>query len=283
MSPRTDRPVVLVRGLGDVGSAVAWHLFRAGWPVVLHDSPQPAVLRRGMALADAAFDGAAELAGIHARRVETAADLRRLLAEAAVIPVVTGPFERLVAELAPRVLVDARMRKRTVPEVQRGLASLTIGLGPNFVAGETTHLVVETSWGERLGAVIRHGAALPLRGEPRPIAGIGRERCVYAPDAGRFRTAYAIGAIVARGETLATIDGVISLAAPLAGKIRGLVRDGVPVAKDAKVIEIDPRGEEAVVHGLGERPRRIAEGVMRAIESAAPAQAAPPRAAAATP
>ena len=32
-----------------------------------------------------------------------------------------------------------------------------------------------------------------------------------------------------------------------------------------KIIEADPRGDFAAVFGLGERPRRIAEGVCRAV------------------
>jgi len=34
----------------------------------------------------------------------------------------------------------------------------------------------------------------------------------------------------------------------------------------AKVVEVDPRGEMNAVIGLGQRPRRIAEGVSAAIE-----------------
>ena len=47
--------------------------------------------------------------------------------------------------------------------------------------------------------------------------------------------------------------------------IRGLTHSGVPVAVGTKIIEVDPRGDPAAVFGLGERPRRIAEGVCRAI------------------
>jgi hypothetical protein len=43
--------------------------------------------------------------------------------------------------------------------------------------------------------------------------------------------------------------------------LRGLVRDGVPVAAGAKLAEVDPRGDPALCFGLGERPRRIAEAV----------------------
>lgn len=61
---------VLVRAIGDVGSAIAVSLVRAGYPVVVHDEPAPAALRRGMAFVDAVFDGAAELDGVTARRVD---------------------------------------------------------------------------------------------------------------------------------------------------------------------------------------------------------------------
>jgi xanthine dehydrogenase accessory factor len=57
--------------------------------------------------------------------------------------------------------------------------------------------------------------------------------------------------------------------APLRGVLRGgLTHDGVPVAAGTKVIEIDPRGNPALVHGIGERPARIAAGVLRAIDAA---------------
>ena len=267
------RPSVLVRGVGDVGSAVASVLFRAGWGVALHDTPAPATTRRGMAFADAVFDGAATLDGLTARRVGTAAALRRSLRDRAALPVAVWPLADLLAASGWAALVDARMRKRAVPEPQRGLAPLTLGLGPNFVAGGTVDLAVETGWGEALGAVVAHGPTRALAGEPRAIGGAGRERFVYAPVAGRFATGARIGEPVAAGSVLAWI-GATALAAPLAGVIRGLVRDGVMVTEGAKVIEVDPRGDPALAFGIGERPRRIAEGVLAALatHAAAPAR-----------
>src|SRR5262245_28750344 len=59
---------VVVRGVGDIGSAIAHRLFRDGYTVVLHDLPTPTTTRRGMAFADAVFDGHAALEGVHAVR-----------------------------------------------------------------------------------------------------------------------------------------------------------------------------------------------------------------------
>lgn len=257
--------VVLVRGSGDVGSAVAHRLFGSGHLVVIHDVPLPAGPRRGMAFTDAVFDGACELDGVPARLVNDLAALPRALADRGSVPVTTEEIASVLAALKPEVLVDARMRKRARPERQLELAPLTIGLGPNFVAGQTTHLAIETQWGDDLGAVITSGATRPLEGEPRSFAGHARDRFVYAPVSGMLRTDAAIGQRVQHGDLVATVDGE-QLSAPLDGILRGLTHDGVPVEVGAKVVEVDPRGEMRAVIGLGQRPRRIAAGVSAAIE-----------------
>lgn len=261
--------VILVRGSGDVGSAVAHRLFSAGNAVVIHDVPQPAAPRRGMAFADALFDGECVLVGITARRVDDPSGLLAALAEGDHVPVTSQDIHIVVAALEPEILVDARMRKRAEPECQLDLAPLTIGLGPNFVAGETTHLAIETQWGDELGVVLTDGRTRALAGEPRSFDGHARDRFIYAPVAGVLRTSAAIGQRVREGEPLITIDGQ-EFPAPLDGILRGLVHDGVTVGVGAKVLEVDPRGDPASAFGLGPRPSRIAEGVEAAIALRAP-------------
>lgn len=255
---------VLVRGIGEIGSAVAHALFRHGYRVVVHDVPAPLTTRRGMAFADAMFDGAAVLTQVGAQRCDSLAAIDAVLAAGRAVPVTGLDVAGAIAHLRPLVLIDARMRKRAQPESQRGLAPLTIGLGPNFVAGGNVDLAVETEWGERLGAVIEQGATAPLRGEPRPIAGHVRDRFVYASRAGRFAAVVRIGVRVRAGETVARLDGD-AVVAPLDGYVRGLVHDGLEVTAGTRVLEIDPRVEAPVFSGIGERPRRIAAGVLATI------------------
>lgn len=181
------------------------------------------------------------------------------------IPVVVStPIRVLLPTLAPDVLIDARMRKRAQPETQHGWAPLSVGLGPNFVAGDTVDVAVETSW-EDLGAIVTQGPTRSLAGEPRAILGHERDRLVYAPVAGIFRTEHHLRAVVQRGDAVATIDGTV-LTAPLDGALRGLTHDGVPVASGTKVIEVDPRGPVGATAGIGERPGRIADGVLTAVQ-----------------
>ncbi len=255
----------LIRGIGDVGSAVAHALHREGAAVVIHDVPQPAWTRRRMAFTDAAFDGEAELAGVRAIRVGSEVELDAQLA-AGNVAVSLGDLEELVRGFRPDILVDARMRKRNVPERQMELASLTIGLGPNFVAGETTHVVIETAWGDDLGDVVTQGPASSHAGGPRRIGGLGVERLVYAPEDGIFTSARRIGDWIPLGESVAQV-GDAAIVTMVAGRLRGLTRSGVPVMKGTKIAEIDPRDADAVYSGIGERPARIAEGVLRAVRS----------------
>jgi xanthine dehydrogenase accessory factor len=258
-------PLVLVRGIGDIGSAVAHRLFGHGYSVVIHDDPLPTTTRRGMAFADAAFNGSATLEGYEARRADSLDAVARWLVARQCIPVYLGPFSPLLEAIRPAVLVDARMRKHSGAEAQRGLAALTIGLGPGFITGHTCDIAVETSWDD-LGAVIVEGAPLALAGEPRALGGVARDRYVYAPVDGTFHTKAEIGEAVRAGQEVATV-GATSLTAPVSGLLRGMTHDGVPVTVRTKVIEVDPRGGSAEVAGIAERPRRIAEGVLAAVAS----------------
>lgn len=253
---------VLVRGLSEIASAVAHRLFTSGYRVVLHNGPDaPKTHRRLMSFADAFHDGTAVLDGLTARRVEslTRDDTREF------IPVLVNDLVDCLGARKWDVIVDARLRKRVMPECHRGLAALSIGIGPGHVAGETVDVAVESSWGDSLGAVVRSGPTLPLAGEPRPIDGVGRERNVYAPAAGVLHSELRIGDFVTKGEAVASLGGV-PIRAPISGTLRGLVRPGIAVSPGDKIVEIDPRPPgRANYRGLGERPSRVADGVLSAI------------------
>jgi xanthine dehydrogenase accessory factor len=257
---------ILMRGSGDIGSAVAHILFKSCYHVVIHDSAQPSVTRRQMSFCDAIFNGTAALDGVTAQLFSSISELTERLTAHNLVPMTTLDLSLVLAALRPEVLVDARMKKHDQPEVQITLAPFTIGLGPNFIAGETVHAAVETGWNEGLGTVIWHGATRPLEGEPQTIAGHARDRYVYAPDAGVFRTSLHIGDMVSAGQEVALI-GEVPLCSPINGILRGLTHDNVPVAQKAKVIEVDPRGAKAQISGIPERPGKIAKGVLDAIRT----------------
>lgn len=269
--------VVIVRGLGDIGSAVAHLLFREGYGVVIHDDPRPATTRRGMAFADAAFDGQAELDGVRAVRTDGAGEIARALERRDAVPVHVGPLGTLLAGLGHQVLIDARVRKRAAPEVQVGRAELTIAMGPALVAALHAHVVVETSW-DALGGVITEGASLPLAGEPRAIAGHARDRYVYAPVDGVLRTKARIGDAVRRGEEVARV-GATALLAPLDGVLRGLTHDDVPVRGRDEGHRGGParEGRRGAGHRRAAAPHRGGRPLSGASLGAAPSTLTSPR------
>lgn len=256
----SSRCYTLVRGTGEIASGVAHALHQAGWPVVMHDIATPTTTRRRMAFTDAVFDGTARLSGLTAKRAESLTELRPWLQRRRVVPVTIAPFAEVLAVLPWAALIDARVRLGRRPEPQMRLAPLTVGLGVGFIAGGTVTVAIDTAW-ERLGAIVTRGATAAAMGPPHPIGGMGAERFIHAPYAGTFRTRYDVGHWVTAGDIIAVIDD-IPLAAPLTGVLRGLVRDGVPVSAGTKVIEVDPRGWDAVYTGIGERAYKMGESVL---------------------
>ncbi|MFZ5488802.1 MAG: hypothetical protein ACOY44_03345 [Pseudomonadota bacterium] len=266
---------VAVLGAGDVGAAVAHALHRAGCRVLLVEGAAPTSPRRGMCFVDAVFDGACVVDGVTALRVdwpdavETAWALNRWL-PLAVVPDLPRWLDRLGIDF----LVDARMRKHggVHPDL-RPFAHHTLGLGPGYIAGHNATIAIETAWGDHLGQVIDTGPTRRQAGDPRPILGASRERLVFSPIDGVFQSDLHIGEAVMRRQPVGWIegrDGRTELVSPLTGSLRGLTRPGLRVASATRVVEVDPRGDPALCFGLAERPRRIAQGVLQALDRLSP-------------
>ncbi|HZU05512.1 MAG TPA: hypothetical protein VFB73_06030 [Chloroflexota bacterium] len=262
------KPLVLVEGGGEVGTAVALRLWHAGWPVVVYELPRPLVLRRQLSVAEAAFVGAVVRDGVRAVRVMQPEAAAALLAwpvagprcaSRVALPVYIGARTEALARLRPAVVVDARMRRDAV-EAQRGLAPLVIGLGPGFRAGETVDVVVETCPGPALGQVLWEGAARPHVSRSCLSGQASAERYAYAPRAGLWRTTRAIGDQVAAGELLGTLAGA-PVYAPAAGCLRGLVHDAVLVPAGQKLAAVHPGDWQRKEAGIGQRAAAIAASV----------------------
>jgi xanthine dehydrogenase accessory factor len=233
--------------------------------VVMHDSEHPPHARRQMAFTDAFFEGRAELEGVLAKKVRIIDDVRFMIECRRAVVAIDCEFGEVLSSLQPDVLVDARMRKHERPESLRGLAPLTVGIGPDLEAEEIADIVIESGWGETLGAVLTKGRTKPLGGEPRELAGVGRDRFVYAQRPGIFRTSREIGDEVDCGELVGAIDET-PVFAPLRGSLRGLSHDQAVVAAGSKVVEIDVAAHDWDTRSIGDRPKKIAFGVLKAVQ-----------------
>ncbi len=79
--------LMLVRGVGDMGSTVALMLLRAGYHVLLHDRAKPAYARRTVAFTDALFEGTATVDGVTANRARGLNDVPHMLECGRAVPV----------------------------------------------------------------------------------------------------------------------------------------------------------------------------------------------------
>lgn len=254
---RSRSPLAVVLGTNEIASAVAVHLRRAGWAVVLSHDPLPPVLRRGMAFHNALWGDPVALEGIAALPVDGILDLLDVCERDDVVAVTRmglvdlmplGPFD---------LLADARLHKYAVTPDLRPFATVTIGLGPGFTAGVDCDAAVETRPAHS-GLLLTRGSTEAPDGSPPPLGGIGAERFVRADEPGPWRTAFPIGARIFRGQIVGHL-GRDAVVAPMDGVLRGLVRDDTDVPAGAKLIEIDPRSRWQVRWtGIDDRSRAIA-------------------------
>ncbi len=257
---------VVVRGGNDIASAVAHGLFTAGYPVTILEASHPLTVRRGMAYASAVYEGRITLDGVTGEHAPTVGRARELLRSRLAIPVVAVADDEILSFLEPTVIVDARLRKKERSTSRIADAPLVIGLGPGFTAGVEAHVVIETNRGSNLGRIITEGEADPYSGEPIEIAGHSKDRYLYAPRPGVFRTPLDLGERVEAGQVVGHVDGEL-LVAKVGGIIRGIVKDGLPVQGGAKLVDIDPRGDPAYLSELSKKAWTIADAVLTAIHT----------------
>jgi len=285
-----EKPLVLIRGGGDLGTGVALRLYRAGWRVLITELPQPLVIRRKVAFASAIYEGSIEVEGtiglrIHPDQIEHEA---ATCWSADQIPVVADPDRIAAARLHPIAMIDAIMAKHNTG-THIADAPLVVALGPGFTAGVDCHAVIETQRGHNLGRVYYQGTAEPNTGTPGNLGGQDAQRAVRAPVAGIFYAQRKIGDRLKAGEVigrvitvdvsltdsaawrLATIDrdasqplGIV-VKTKIDGVLRGVLHDGLKVAANTKIADVDPRGEAEYCFTVSDKSWAVGGGALEAV------------------
>ena len=253
--------LIIIRGAGDLATAVAIRLHNSGFRVVCLEVAKPTVIRRTVSFAQAVFEGQACVEGVHARLVSID-DIDKTFSED-VVPVLIDPAGDAIRILHPAVLIDAIIAKRNLGTT-RNMAPFTVALGPGFVAGVDVDCVVETARGHNLARLIYSGSAAPNTGIPGNIEGFTSERVIHSPCSGTFRSVKNIGDIVAKGDVIAEVGGM-PVRATIDGMIRGLLHDGLDVPEHFKIADIDPRGSRADYLTCSDKARALGGAVLEAV------------------
>ena len=261
---RDIRRCVLVRGSGDLATAVMIRLHNAGYNVIGAELAAPTQIRRNVSFAEAMYEGEHTVSGVTARKITSPGE-RFELWKNGIIPVIADENLEFISELSPAVVIDAIIAKRNLG-TRIDMAPLVIALGPGFTAGKDCHAVIETMRGHSLGAIIRDGSAQANTGIPGLIMGYGKERVVRSPSAGCFRGVKTFGDIVKKGDVIAFV-GDVPVEATIDGMVRGMLRSGLEVTPGFKIADIDPRGEGVKYDEPSDKARSIAGSVLECVDA----------------
>lgn len=258
---RQNRPLVVIRGAGDLASGVAYRLFNSGLDVIMTEIDRPLVVRRTVSFAEAVYAGKVTIEGIEACLAGSVEEAMALLGKR-VIPVLVDPEAAVVKLVRPAVVVDARMAKRNLGITIKD-APMVIGLGPGFTAGLDVHAVIETCRGHRLGRVIYSGSAIPDTGAPGAVDGYTLERLLRAPVDGVVVPRRTIGEQVEKGDVVAFVE-TTPVYAEMTGLLRGMLKEGARVPKGTKIGDIDPR-KNAEYETISDKALAVGGGVLEAV------------------
>jgi xanthine dehydrogenase accessory factor len=266
LSKSKQPPLVAVKGAGDLATGVIHRLKRAGFAVIATELPQPTVLRRTVAFAEAVALGQMTVEDIAAQRAHSIEDIQLALAND-FVPILVDPDGVVFKHMQPDVLVEATLSKYN-SGITMNDAPIVIALGPGYEAGVDAHAVIETNRGHNLGRVYLEGNAEPDTGVPGTIGGFAGERLLRAPCAGRLYGVRQIGDQVQEGEMVAIVKSgqdTASITAAISGILRGLVRDDLIVSAGMKVGDVDPRAIREHCFTISDKSRAVGGGVLEAI------------------
>jgi len=253
---------ILIRGAGEVASAIAHKLGASNFKVCLTDIAKPLAVSRGVSFCEVMYDGEKTIEGVTAKLISSADEIEKTWQEGK-IAVLIDPEARVKDSLEPDVLIDAIMAKKNLGTKITD-APLVIGLGIGFRTGRDAHMIVETSNSENMGKVLYEGEAEPNNGIPVEIGGLTEERVLRHPSGGVFKQVKQMGDMVKAGDSVGTVNGS-PVNARIDGVVRALIRDNTDVAPMIKLGEIDPRGEAWMCYAIRPRMRTIAGGVLEAM------------------
>lgn len=251
--------IVLVKGGGDLGTGVAWKLYRSGIKVIVMDLPNPLSIRRYVSFSTAIDIGTHIVDGVKAQYTKNTLTLKEDL-----VHVITTDQTDLLQSINISICIDATLKGIDNRTTSKGDAPFTIGLGPGFKAPENIDCVIETKRGHNLGRVIYVGEAEKYTGIPGEIEGYTFERLIRSPTNGKFKSLKKIGDILEKNELIGWVNQK-EVRSSIHGIIRGLIKNEMHIQKGFKMGDIDPRGIKDNIYTVSDKARNIGGGALEAI------------------
>jgi len=265
VSSRDDHasPLVMIKGAGEMASAVAWRLYMANIRrICMTELDAPLCVRRTVSFSSALEERPSVVEGVSACVARNRDEIESAWSQGRIVVVPQTHWDAL-RDLSPTVVVDAILAKRNTG-TKLSDAPLVIALGPGFFAGRDCHFVIETNRGHDLGRIITEGFAQPNTGVPGDIAGHTAARVLRSAADGVFLSERTIGDRIEVGQVVGTVNGA-PITASVDGVLRGLIRPGTQVARGLKLGDIDPRAKAEYCSTISDKARAIAGSVLESV------------------
>ncbi|MDK2563458.1 selenium-dependent molybdenum cofactor biosynthesis protein YqeB [Romboutsia sedimentorum] len=262
--------IIIVRGAGDLSSAVMHKLNKCGFKVLALEVDKPLAIRRKVSFCEAVYEKEAMVENVYCKLCKNTYEIYDALKEGK-IALAVDPLGKYIEKLKPKIVIDAILAKKNIG-TSKNMAALTIALGPGFCAGKDVDVVIETMRGHNLGKIIYKGYALENTGIPGNINGMSKERVVYSKHIGVITNLVQIGDIVKKNQTIAYIkddsEKNHEVRASIDGVLRGIIKNKTNIINKLKILDIDPRIDEVEnCYTISDKARCIAGSVLEVVIS----------------
>ena len=244
----------MIKGAGEMASAIACFLFKAGYTrILMTELQRPLSISRQNCFSEAFFSLTKEIDGVKARSVKPLRPIIHSNWIDGFIAVLHDPTAESIAEVEPKIVIDARNIKED-PDTAMDDAEFVIGLGDAFTAGVNCHIAVPSSMWKTAGKNnVKHS-------KTADTISIESINILKSNLDGFFTTEHKIGDSIQKDEVLAHINEV-AVKSPVKGLIRSILRNKTAITSGTKIAEIDTQSS-TVSAGIREKWIPVAEKVL---------------------
>jgi len=259
--------LTVIRGGGELATAAAIYLHRAGFRVLILEKQQPTSIRREVSFADAAYDGEKTVERVTCTLVDNDKTAEKKLKNGEMVMMI-DPEGKKIADFKPKIILDGILAHANTG-TNRSMAEHTMALGAGFCAGRDVDAVIETMRGHDMGRIIYEGYAQRDEKTYDQAHKDAMERIVTAPEMGEIENLRPISFPVQENEPIANIHlankEVLEIRSPIKGVIRGIMRDGLTVSQGQKLAEINHVMRQSQCFILSDKARCIGGAVLEAV------------------
>ncbi len=264
--------LVIVRGGGELGTAIAIALHRVGLRVLILEREQPTATRRCVAFSDAMSMGEMTVERTTCYRADDPDTARKML-KAGKIVMLADPAGKSIKRLEPNVVVDAITDEKN-NGTNRDMALFTVALGPGYCAGRDVDVVVETARGHDLGRLVYDGFC--SKGGEQEDASTGYvdrdetlAHIVFAPASGTFEVTHAISLMVKKDDCIGSITDATGtrteVRAPFDGVLRGVLPHESEVVMGERIADVHPTLGQEECFTISDKARCVSGSVLEAV------------------